>query len=140
MGKQVIAALMCVVLLFTTWLVPLLGLVVAGLVDASAESFRSAIEPSAGVVLMPFFLAIGAGLCGFLALFHLKILYGTIALLGFSAMWMALLLFLNTPVVSALAGSITTLVLAALVGFGIWRVLRWVGVTEKSDANLVKEF
>ena len=131
MGKQIVAALVSVILAFGAMFVPMAGLFGAIAVAGS----QGAADPKlmSGAFSLPIFLALGAGLVSFAGLFYLKLHYGTIALLALSSLTCAVVLFTLQPLMAALAGAAIALSLAALVCFGLWKMLKWVYAPVASD-------
>ena len=140
MRKQILAALACIGLMITTGVIPWVGVFIAGVSGGFRDAIDQSYGPGAGVVMMPFILASVAALCAFLALFYLKILYGSIAFAALSAFWMSLVLVINIPIWPALAGSLSTLVAAGVFGAAVWSLLRWVYVDGVENIDVEKEF
>ncbi|MEL6857038.1 MAG: hypothetical protein AAFO74_01550 [Pseudomonadota bacterium] len=140
MRKQILAALACIGLMFTTWIIPWVGIVMAGIAGGFREALDQSYGPGAGVVMMPFILAAISALCAFLALFYLKILYGSIAFAGLSAFWLSLLLVINVPIWPAIVGSLASLAAAGVYGAAAWSLLRWIYVDDAIDIDIEKEF
>ena len=140
MGKQILAALACIALTFTTWTIPASAIVASGSMGGFAEDTGIRFTGDTGVVLMPFLLSAVAAFCAFAGLFYLKSLYGTMVIGFINAFWISLFLILSTPLLPALAGMVTSLVTAGLMGGGIWMLLRWIYTPDLVDANVEKEF
>jgi len=125
-GKQVALAFFCVALALTVWLLPLLGWFVAGFVVTLTTEFADV--PSripVDLMMMPFLLSILASGVAFVSLAYLKLLYGMMALLGASALWLTIFFLTILPIFGALVGGLATLLTAALISYLTWRVLLW---------------
>ncbi|MEO1967016.1 MAG: hypothetical protein ABGY14_17125, partial [Hyphomonas sp.] len=102
MGKQVLAAIICVLVAFVVWIVPASGMFTLLMVGGPEMYNTGNPPPLYGIAL---FLAVGAGLLSFAALLYLKLLYGTIALLGLSALLSTISFLLQFPFVPAISGA-----------------------------------
>lgn len=140
MGKQILAALVCIALTFTTWIIPVSAIAAAGTMGGFVENDGFRFTSGSGVLLMPFILSAIAAFCAFAGLFYLKSLYGTLIIGGVNALWVSLLLVFNVPIVPALAGFLASVAVAALLAAGIWFFLRWVYATESVPVDAEKEF
>ena len=134
MGKQIIAAVACV---FLALLFPAIAFAGSAIADAVSSGQMVAYDSAALVI--PVVFGGVAGVLAFASLIWLKLLYGAVAALALGASGLAVTAALDGFVGAGLAGAISMLVIAVLLGFGVRALINW--VDEKPESlNMAEEF
>jgi len=124
MGKQIVAGLTCVLVGCITLLVPFSAMFGANELIASVPT--GDVEMFSGLALASLATAVAASAVSFLSLIYLELHYGTMALLLLSALVSSIGLFFTFPIGAAAVGSGMSILLAAVISFGLWKLLKWV--------------
>lgn len=138
MGKQVVAAIVSVLLVFFVPLLPVAGLF-AGFASVGEKSPQYA-SVLGGALRTAVMFAMLAGVASFMALLYLKLHYGTIGLLVFSVVLSSVFYFSQFPLGSALFASAVSLLLTGSVIFGLLQMLKWVYAKPEVTASVTEEF
>jgi hypothetical protein len=138
MGKQVIAAIVSVLLAFGAIIIPYMGMMVS--IFTSGSAGQNDPRLFAGALSISFAIFALAGVISFLSLFYLKLHYGTMAMLGIGSVFFSGAMISAQVLNGAIAGIAIVFLLSAAVTFGLWCLLRWVYATPVSAASAAEEF
>lgn len=138
MGKQIAAAIISVLLSFTTWIIPMAATLVGLMAMGDSATVRT--PNLGGAMNTAVLLALIAGAISFLSLLYLKLQYGTMVLLALSAVLSCLFSFTQFSIGPALLASVVSVFLTGLVIFGLLQMLNWVYAQTQLTASVMEEF